>query len=144
MMEITHELTINASAKTIFDAVSTAKGISGWWSADCTVGMNVGSESVLKFNKEGMVVTMGFKTLDVKPNSRVEWECIAMPNPAWIGTKVITEIEENGGSAKVVFKHADFDEKWKEQEAFEQTKATWNHFMASLVSYCESGVGQPW
>lgn len=143
-MDITHKLKINASSEVIYRAVSTAEGIKGWWSADCSVGESEGSTSLLKFNKEGMLVEMGFTTLELDPHRKVVWECTAMPNPAWIGTRIITEISEGEKGCEVVFSHAGFDEKWKGSEPFEQTKGTWNHFVNSLVSFCETGVGQPW
>lgn len=143
-MNITHELKLNASPETVYNAVSTATGIQGWWSQNSEVGESVGAHSLLKFVKEGMAVDMGFVTRVLEKDKKVIWECISMPNPAWIGTKIITEISSTPQGCDVVFSHADFDEKWKGQDAFEQTKGTWNHFVQSLKSYCETGEGQPW
>lgn len=143
-MNITHELKINASPEAIYNAVATQIGIQGWWSKDCSVGESVGADSLLKFNKQGTIVEMGFQTKVLQPNERVEWECTSMPNPAWIGTKIITEISTTEEGTKVIFSHTSFDEKWKGQAAFEETKGTWNHFVNSLVTYCEGGAGQPW
>ncbi|PCJ65635.1 MAG: hypothetical protein COA58_09525 [Bacteroidetes bacterium] len=143
-MEITHELKINASSETIYKAVATEKGIQGWWSQNSKVGETEGSESLLKFIKEGTPVDMGFKTLVLEPNKKVVWECNAMPNPAWLGTKLITEITETENGCEVIFSHTGFEEKWKGHDAFEQTKGTWNHFVQSLEAYCETGEGQAW
>jgi hypothetical protein len=87
---------------------------------------------------------MGFRTVTLSRDKKVVWECISMPNPAWIGTRIITEISKSENGCAVVFSHANFDDKWAGQEPFEQTKGTWKHFMASLVSFCEDGEGQPW
>ncbi len=143
-MDITHNLTIKASSETIYKAVSSEEGISGWWSKDCNVGTKEGEKSLLKFDKEGTIIEMGFETKILEPNKKVVWGCISMPNPAWIGTRIITEISSSEDGCDIVFSHAGFDDKWKGQEPFEQTKGTWNHFMNSLVSYCENGQGQPW
>ncbi|MEP5611639.1 MAG: SRPBCC domain-containing protein [Cyclobacteriaceae bacterium] len=139
-MDITHNLELNASAETIYNAVATQSGIRGWWSKDCIVGESEEEKSLLKFDKQGTIVEMGFKTVTLQQNKEVVWECTENANPAWLGTKIITKI--SGGN--VVFSHAGFDEKWKGQEAFEMTKGGWDHFIASLKSYCETGVGQPW
>ncbi|MGI9542380.1 MAG: hypothetical protein ACR2MX_03920, partial [Cyclobacteriaceae bacterium] len=61
-MDITHNLMINASPETIYDAVASEKGINGWWSKDCKVGEAEGEGSLLKFNKAGNIVEMGFRT----------------------------------------------------------------------------------
>jgi len=143
-MEITHHLKIKASAETIYHAVATQKGISGWWSKDCTVGEAEGEPSLLKFDKQGKIVEMGFKTLELLPNKKVVWECTENANPAWIGTKIITEITESQEGCAMVFSHSGFDEKWKGQDPFEMTKEGWGHFVNSLVDYCEGREGQPW
>ena len=143
-MDITHELKINANPSTVYQAVASEKGIQGWWSKNSKVGENEGSNSLLKFIKDGRNVDMGFITLSLQPDKKVVWECISMPNPAWIGTRLITEISPTATGCEVTFSHSGFDEKWKGQAPFEQTKGTWNHFMQSLVNYCESGEGQPW
>lgn len=143
-MDITHNLHIKANPEKIYQAVTTKNGISGWWSKDCSVGESKGENSLLKFDKQGTLVEMGFITLELVPNKKAVWECISMPNPAWMGTKISTEISESGEGCDVVFSHRDFDQKWEGQEPFEQTRGTWNHFMDSLVSYCEKGEGQPW
>jgi len=143
-MEITHNLKINASAETIYNAVSTNAGISGWWAKDASVGESEGEGSLLKFNKQGTIVPMSFKTIALDPNKKAVWECTENGNPAWIGTEIITEITSTESGCDVVFSHANFDEKWSGQEPFEMTKGGWDHFVASLVSYCETGSGQPW
>lgn len=144
-MDITHNLTVKASTETIYDAVATQNGINGWWSKECKVGEQEGEDSLLKFNKQGTIVEMGFRTSKLQKGKQVVWECTENGNPAWIGTKIITEISEsNNGESKVVFSHANFDEKWKGQEPFEMTKGGWDHFVNSLVSYCERGEGMPW
>ncbi|SDS05652.1 SRPBCC domain-containing protein [Gramella sp. MAR_2010_147] len=143
-MEIKHNLTIKTSPETIFKAVSTEKGITGWWCKDAKVGEAEGEKSLLKFNKQGTIVPMGFETIRLDSNKKVVWECIDNPNPAWIGTKLTTEISKTEDGAEVIFSHSEFDEKWKGQEPFEMTKQGWRHFMDSLVSYCEIGEGQAW
>lgn len=143
-MDITHNLEIKATPATIYNAVATEKGISSWWSKDCSVAETEGGNSVLKFDKQGAIVEMGFKTLSLAPNKKVVWECTENANPAWIGTKIITEISGRADGCSVVFSHAGFDEKWGGQDPFEMTKQGWEHFVSSLVSYCEKGEGQPW
>lgn len=72
------------------------------------------------------------------------WECIENPNPAWLGTRVSSEITETLTGCTVLFSHRNFDEKWKGAEPFEMTKQGWERFVASLISFCETGKCQPW
>ena len=143
-MEITHQLNIKATPETVYKAVSTLEGIKGWWSKDCSVGEKEGTSSNLKFDKQGNIVEMGFKTTHLNPNKKVLWECTSNPNPAWLGTRISTEISETESGCSVLFSHRNFDEKWAGQEPFEMTKQGWEHFVKSLISYCETGTGEPW
>ncbi|GJM29450.1 MAG: hypothetical protein DHS20C17_20850 [Cyclobacteriaceae bacterium] len=143
-MDITHNLMINASPATVYNAVATKKGINGWWSKDCQVGEAEGEKSLLKFDKAGTIVEMGFRTLKLVPNENVIWECIENGNPAWLGTQIVTEITPAAEGCRVVFSHKGFDEKWKGHDAFEMTKGGWEHFVKSLISFCEKGAGEPW
>jgi uncharacterized protein YndB with AHSA1/START domain len=144
VMDIAHKLKIKATADKIYDAVATEKGIHGWWAKKGKVGEVVGDESLLKFDKQGKIVEMTFKTEKLVPNKEVVWECVENANPAWIGTKIITSIEEGEDGCNVIFSHANFDDKWQGDDAFEMTKQTWEHFVKSLVDYSEKGQGQPW
>ncbi len=143
-MDITHNLAIKASSGTIYNAVASQLGIQGWWCKDSAVGENEGETSLLKFDKQGTIVEMGFKTVSLNPNEEVVWECVENANPAWLGTQIITLISVSDDGCQVQFSHANFDEKWAGQEAFTMTEGTWGHFMTSLVAYCEGGEGQPW
>lgn len=143
-MDITHQLSIKASPKTVYEAVATQKGILGWWSKDCKVGEAEGEKSLLKFDKQGKIVEMGFKTRSLDKDRKVVWECTENANPAWLGTLIVTAIVETPNGSEVTFSHAGFDEQWKGQDPFEMTKDGWKHFVESLVSYCETGEGSPW
>jgi len=146
-MEIKQELNIKAPAETIYNAMSTDKGIKGWWSLKSLVGEQEGKKSLLKFdkNKDGNIMDMLFETETLIPNQKVVWNCIDNSNPAWIGTKIITEIKVGKDGVNVVFSHSNFDEKWAGMDPFEMTKGGWlGHFLPSLVSFCENGNGQPW
>ncbi len=143
-MDITHNLEIDATAETVYKAVATQEGITGWWSKDCAVGEKVGEKSLLKFNKEGTIVQMDFQTEELISGHKVVWKCIGNANPMWIDTQLVTTITPDGNRSKVVFSHANFDDKFGGDEAFEMIKQGWNHFVGSLTSYCEKGEGQPW
>lgn len=143
-MNIEHKLSIKASASSIYNALSTEKGISGWWAKKAEVATEVGGTSLLSFNKQGTIVEMSFQTILLEPNKKVVWKCIENANPAWLNTEIISEITAHGDVCEVNFTHAGFDSKWKDQEAFTMTKATWSHFMDSLRSFCEKGEGQAW
>ena len=146
-MEITQNLTLQASPEVVFNAVATNQGIKSWWCKDSIVGEKEGHRSLLKFdkNKDGNIIEMLFRTETITPNKKVVWECIDNANPAWIGTKLVTEISEGVNGTEVLFSHTNFDAKWEGQDPFEMTKGGWlGVFIPSLASFCEAGTGQPW
>ncbi len=146
-MDIKQNLVIKATAKVVFNAVSTDKGIKEWWSKSSVIGEREGKLTLLKFDKnnDGNVTDMLFRTTELIPNKKAVWECIENGNPAWIGTKIIYEISEGQNETNLSFSHANYDEKWNGKEPFEMTKGGWlGHFLPSLVSFCENGHGQPW
>jgi uncharacterized protein YndB with AHSA1/START domain len=145
-MEIKNILAIKASAQMVFNAISTDKGVKGWWAKSSVIGEKEGKLTLLKFdkNKDGNITDMLFKTTELIPNKKLVWECVDNGNPAWIGTKITYELTEQNNETGLHFSHSDFDEKWKGKEPFEMTKGGWlGYFLPSLVSFCEMDNGHP-
>ncbi len=140
-MKIEFKELINADAKTIYDAAATANGIQSWWCKNSEVAEEAGGKIILNFVKDGNPVAMEFKVEELSPNQKVVWTCTGNGNPAWIGTTLTFEENENGN---FYFVHDNFEEKWKGQPPFDNTAEGWKYFISSFKSYCETGIGQPW
>ena len=143
-MDIVYSFEIDAAPLEVYHAVATQQGITGWWSKDCKVAEEIGGQSDLRFNKEGKIVEMHFRTDQLQPGRSVAWTCVENPNPAWIGTELRYEIAESDKGTRLSFSHVRWDSKWEGQEPYEMTKEGWEHFMKSLKTFCETGAGQPW
>src|SRR6266852_2921203 len=98
---LTHMVEINADASKIYEALSTAKGLASFWTADSQAEPNVGS--VAKFGFHGPVLEMTVEEL--KPGQRVRWST-RWGFPEWQGTSVTWDIKpaKNGGN-EVTFNH---------------------------------------
>jgi len=140
-MDIKNSFKIKAESEAVYSAISTVKGIRGWWCKDSEIALTEGGEHSLNFLKEGKPVVMKFKIDELSPNRKVVWTCTENGNPTWIGTQLIWEIDEDGAFR---FNHANFDDKYAETPPVQMTEQGWKHFMSSLKSYCETGEGQPW
>ena len=140
IMEIIHQFKIKANKKAIIEAVSTQKGIAGWWCKNCQIGENIGSKSFLEFDKQGTIVNMTFETIELVPAQKVVWQCINNTNENWLNTFIKTEVIGD----QVQFTHGGFREKLESDPGFEVVKETWKHFVSSLIAYCETGKGFPW
>jgi uncharacterized protein YndB with AHSA1/START domain len=143
-MDIVHNFPIKTTAQKLFDAITSQKGINGWWAKDADVGKKPGEVSTMRFAKESGQVEMQFRIDLIQPDQRVEWTCVRNANPAWIGTKISFVIKSSGNESDFTFTHGNWDPKWKGQLPYEQTKEGWLHFMNSIKQYCETGAGQPW
>ena len=69
-MDIAHNLEMNTSAETAYNAVSTNEGIKGWWCMDNDVSQKVGDQFTLRFNKQGTIVPMDFKVASLEPHKK--------------------------------------------------------------------------
>jgi uncharacterized protein YndB with AHSA1/START domain len=143
-MEIKHQFHINASPKTIFNAITTQAGINGWWAGNAKVNTELEQDSVLIFVKETQTVEMVLKAKEKKDSEKFTWLCTTNGNPVWINTILSFEITKSGTGSELNFTHTNFEDKWKDHPAYQMTIDGWKHFMSSLKDFCETGKGQPW
>ena len=60
--------------------------------------------------------------------------------PDWDGTTIYFDVAEAGDGAMLYFRHEGLT---PELECFDMCHEGWTHYLASLVSYAETGQGQP-
>jgi uncharacterized protein YndB with AHSA1/START domain len=139
MNTIKNELRIQAAASKVFEALTLQAGYRGWWNAVAEVPEGVGGEAKLHFVKDGNPVNMCFRIDEATPNQRVLWTCSAHDMASWVGTTLSWNLQESAGVTLVAFEHAG----WA-GAAPGPVAQGWEHFLASLKSYVETGSGQPW
>lgn len=139
-MDILHKVGIKSSLDEVYKALTTRKGLAGWWTSNTQGEGNVGG--VLKFRfSTGDVDIGGFemKVLELQPAKLVRWQVVDGP-AEWIGTTISWELKQDGDYAIVLFKHKD----WKEPVEFMHHCSTkWAIFLMSLKSLLETGKGSP-
>src|SRR5262249_47750309 len=101
----------------------------------------VGAPQELRFEKEGRRVEMKFRVEALEPGRRVAWVCTANDNPAWLDTWLTWEIEPTASGSVLRFRHEGFTQGGP---LYDRTVQGWEHFVASLKAYVESGRGAPW
>jgi len=97
---------VRGSTDKLFDALTSTAGYNGWWSKDCQIAEKPGGESKLKFNKDGAIVSMGFRVDEVVPQKAVRWTCVAHDMESWIGTTLNWRLAADGDVTEVSFEHA--------------------------------------
>jgi uncharacterized protein YndB with AHSA1/START domain len=140
------EVEIAAAATAVFEAITTEKGLKGWWTTTCETGTGVGSKSTFRFGKTYNVM----KTVKLVPNQEVVWQCEAQHHESaelkrkdeWAGTMVKFQIESRSPTSTVVhFEHVGLQ---PQLECYGICEQGWNHFLkSSLKGYVETGRGGP-
>jgi uncharacterized protein YndB with AHSA1/START domain len=137
MVDILHRVEVKASSADTYAALTTSKGLAGWWTADTRGDFNVGGVINFRFGARG-----GFdmQVLELEPGRRVLWQVVGGPSE-WVGTKVSFALEQDADATSIRFKH----EGWKEPVEFMHHCSTkWAMFLMSVKSFVETGKGAPY
>jgi len=141
MADIVHRIGIKAPASKVYDALSTIKGVAGWWSEETTGNYKIGGNVSIRFtNPAGEEIgNMVMDVVSLVPDKKVHWRFTGGP-PEWIGTDAIFDLYEDGGYTIVLFGHRN----WKEEIEFtSHCSMKWATFLLSLRELVETGKGEP-
>lgn len=158
MPNIRQEVLIGASAETIFSALTSGEGLSGWWAPGAKAEARLGSTAHLPF---GADYFKEMNITDIEPMRRVKWACVE-GFEEWVGTALSFELHpgskrtllqsrpeaqgqldqsKHATGTLVLFSHDD----WKGYTPmFAECSYTWGQFLKSLKLFCETGKGRPW
>lgn len=134
-----YEKTVRVSAtnETIVRALTTTEGLSSWWTRATGSG-EPGGELRFWFDQPSPCVIR----VEEATSSSVRWavaSCDFLPD--WVGTRPeFTIALMPDGASSIHFQHRGLTE---ELECIDMCTRGWDHFIASLATYVESGQGQP-
>jgi len=140
MADIVHEITIQAPAERVFDAIATQDGLTAWWTADTEADSRVGSTALFGFSKRALVFRMLIEALDRA--RRVVWRCSG-DHPEWKDTRVTFDLRpaEEPGATTVRFVHGG----WRSTDGWlGPCSYTWAHILGRLKQYAETGQRVPY
>lgn len=135
MPSIMHLMTIHAPAKTVYRAITTADGISKWWTRDVTIEPKVGAVGEMSFYGKRFIAQL--KVADLQSNALVRWQ---ITNHAWDGKEVEFVVRPNGNDTTIAFAHRGFP---KEDEGYAGATTRWGYYLISLKRYLETAKGSP-
>jgi uncharacterized protein YndB with AHSA1/START domain len=150
MATIRHHVLIDAPAAKVYQALSTAEGISTWWDKQTPTQTDRGL--VLEHNPGPEHGVVQLRVIELVPNKRVEWECISThpkgsPVSAWTGTHFIFEITKrnnipsSGSNPKQIrattldFCQDGYDQR---SEFFDFNKVAWGEVLENLKRVVET------
>ena len=131
------DLTIKAPLDTVFAAVSSVEGLSGWWTRDTGGSPEPGGELRFAF-RDGVAV---MRVEDRTP-ALEQWTCLGHTGqPEWEHTTVTFQLTEIGPAVtRLRFTHGGLR---PQLDCYGQCSAGWNYLMGSLASFAETGTGYP-
>ncbi len=129
---------VKASPSVLFDALTTASALSAWWSPATGSGDTNGELQFVMNVTEPLKIHVDEAT---RPTT-VRWsvtECSFLPD--WIGTRpVFTITPTDGGTSELHFRHIGLT---PDLDCNDMCTRSWDHYLASLRDYVESGHGTP-
>ncbi len=137
MHNILHKVEINASPESLYHAIASSEGLSGWWAHTETNGETGDLCRVFFGPNRDHEVTFRINELDT--GNKVVWQC---ENGPWQETGAFTfEIKPNENGSTLYFTH----EGWPEaDDFFRHCNSKWGYFLTvSLKPFLETGVGVP-
>jgi|SRR5579864_3299012 len=140
--ELLHAVEIHAEPQTVYEAVSTQRGQSAFWTADATVQPSVGS--VAEFAFPGAPAKLKMRVEQLERDRLVVWLCQG-DFPYWTGTRVTWELQPGStpGHTVLLFSHTGWPADYPREE-FAHVNFTWGQIVARLQAYAESGQPQPY
>lgn len=145
MTHFQRRIDIAAPDAALYHALTTPAGLRAWWTPDCDVSTHPGGRSTFRFGQTCKVMRIDALT----PNSEVRWTCVGhqMQLPGfsrtdeWVGTSIVFRIQPASPSASVLhFEHVGLVPHF---ECYTICRDGWDHFLASLLRYLETGTGTP-
>lgn len=136
-VSICHRLLIESPVEKVYEALTTQKGLMGWWTPETTAKPEIGSVSRFAF---GPTYAKEMKIEELRPYSKIKWLCLKGAEE-WIGTTLTFELEPHRKGCILFFHH----DGWKKQTIeFASCSFDWALFFRSLKFLCETGKGFPY
>ena len=104
MVDIIHRIGIRSTARQVYDALSTIKGISHWWTEEVEGEEKIGGKIKFRFRSETGEIK-GEMIMEVKalnPDIEIRWNCIAGPDE-WIGTDITFQLSQQDDQIIIIF-----------------------------------------
>jgi TfoX/Sxy family transcriptional regulator of competence genes/uncharacterized protein YndB with AHSA1/START domain len=139
-MGLKRRILFKANANRVFEALSTLKGLRGWWTT--LVKGSTKKGGVIRFEFEGLKEHILMRVEKTKKSKWVEWNCLEHTElDEWNGTRVIFDLQENeSGLCELQFEHVGLV---PESACFSSCRSGWDYFLKSLKNYAEKNEGAP-
>lgn len=137
MKTIIHTLHIHASPASVYEALTTESGVTGWWTTEASV--EPGQGGVLDFTFVGDFHP-DMRQSKLAPNELVEWTCVG-GHDHWQDNVFTFELRDVEGETSLRFTQHYARE--LDDDTYGTYNFNWGYYLSSLKQLCESGTGTP-
>lgn len=138
MVDILPKIIIKSPPDKVYKALTTQKGLAGWWTPMTEAQPELDSIARFRFGDGSIGPEM--QIMDLQPGRYVEWRCVDSL-PEWIGTRLTFDIRPHEKGAELLFGHCDWE---SPTEFYMHCNSKWGLFLGvSLKKYLEDGLGRP-
>ncbi|KAF0812087.1 hypothetical protein IGB42_03364 [Andreprevotia sp. IGB-42] len=147
MSHFQQSLTIDATPAAVYAALTTPAGLQGWWTKDSDVDAANQLGGLLQFRFGPHYKQMRVEQLE--PGREVRWLCTVAHldfdhlkrQDEWVGTQVHFHLTPQGANhTRLDFEHIGLVPAF---ECYDLCQGGWQHFLASLQQYAQTGQGTP-
>ncbi len=140
------DLPMHAPASVVYAALTEARGLRGWWTKTCDIGVGVGALCTVRFDATRKVLRIEA----LQPDALVRWRCIEAHlqcpgltrGDEWEGTAISFTLEpQSPASTMLRFAHVGLV---PELECHGICTEGWRRFLGSLRQFVETGKGSPY
>jgi uncharacterized protein YndB with AHSA1/START domain len=138
-VSLVHQVNVKATPDTIYQAVSTERGLASFWTSDSKAETSVGSTATFGFGGP----SQRMKIDELASAKRVKWT--ALPDfPNWGDTTVTWEIKPaENGQTSVTFRHTNWPAAVTADD-LGSINYTWGMVVDRLRQYAETGKPVPY
>jgi uncharacterized protein YndB with AHSA1/START domain len=134
-----HVFDIQAPPETVFTSITTADGLSSWWTTKVQAD-NAALGSLFRFTFRGPFNPQ-LRITEIYPPSLVAWEGVS-GHDAWGTTTIRFQLDSVDDGTKVRFWHQMGPD--VSEDAFASANFNWGYYLDSLRLVCETGRGKPY
>ncbi len=133
--DIVHSVDIETTPDRLYDAITTQKGLTGWWTPQVKAEPTVGALNEFHFTG----TTLKFRVDQLEPARHVARSSAQVP-PDWEGTQVLFDITPKDDTVNLRFSHTGFA---SPGGSFGVTSYGWAQYLRSIKLLLETGKGEP-
>ncbi len=128
---------VAASPDEVFAALTTVDGLSAWWTT-ATGDATAGGTITFHFGPESTAV---MRVEEAERGRGVRWLTTECMLEDWVGTSQTFELEALAdGGTQIRFRHSGLTPRLA---CYADCKSGWDHFVPSLATYVDTGLGNP-